>query len=217
MVANGNHAIPARGTGSGSPVMGPKRSPAQSHLRGRLRRACATIEAPSRDAHRQRSGYLDPGSFVMACSRSEYKGSPRPRAVDGRTCTGPVERRIGVDGGLPTPLQNTAGRSSGPRCVTRTPADITPAPSSRSTRPSAGDDSTGILTDPCGRSDIGYSVGPSRTARNRVAKSPEKHGLRTMRTIWTMVLGLYRVRRHCDVGRGMRAIREMVLPAIVQP
>ena len=56
MVASGNHAILAKGTGSGSPVMGPKRSPAQSHLRGRLEGVCATIEAPSRDAHRQRSG-----------------------------------------------------------------------------------------------------------------------------------------------------------------
>ena len=56
MVANGNHAILAKGTGSGSLVMGPKCSPAQSHMRGRLAGVCATIEAPSRDTHRQRSG-----------------------------------------------------------------------------------------------------------------------------------------------------------------
>ena len=57
MVASGNHAIPAGGgTGSGSPVMGRRRSPAQSHLRGGLGGVRATIEAPSRDAHRHRSG-----------------------------------------------------------------------------------------------------------------------------------------------------------------
>jgi hypothetical protein len=30
--------------------------PAQSHIRGRLQGVCATIEAPSRDTHGQRSG-----------------------------------------------------------------------------------------------------------------------------------------------------------------
>jgi hypothetical protein len=43
---------PAR---SGSPVMGPKTSPAQSHIRGRLEGVCATIGAPSQDTNRQHS------------------------------------------------------------------------------------------------------------------------------------------------------------------